>query len=57
MDVLITPNMKVFLGNKYNGYIHTVRNANVTSTRIVYEKTILQRKFFRAYLEPTRTSA
>ena len=45
MEVLITSHMKIFLGNKYNSYIHTARNAKVTSTRIVYEKT--ERKVFR----------
>ena len=47
MKVLITSHMKVFLGNKYNRYIHTARNAKVTSTRIVYEKTVMKRKVFR----------
>ena len=56
MKVLITSHMKVFLGNKYNSYIHTARNAKVTSTRIVYEKTVMKRKFSEAYLEPTGTS-
>ena len=44
MKVLITSHMKVFLGNKYNIYIHTARNAKVTSTRIVYEKSVMKRK-------------
>ena len=39
--------MKVFLGNEYNSYIHTARNAKVTSTIIVYEKTLTKRKVFR----------
>ena len=39
--------MKVFLGNEYNSYIHTARNAKVSSTRIVYEKTLMKRKVFR----------
>ena len=39
--------MKVFLGNEYNSYIHTAQNAKVTSTRIVYEKNQIKRKFFR----------
>ena len=39
--------MKVFLGNKYNSYIHAARNANVTSTRLVYEKIVMKRKVFR----------
>ena len=47
MEVLITSHMNVFLGNKYNSYIHTARNAKVTSTRIVYEKTVMKRKIFR----------
>ena len=47
MGVLITSHMKAFLGNKYNTYIDTGRNAEVTSTRIVYEKTVMKRKVFR----------
>ena len=47
MEVLITSHMKVFLGNKYNSYIHTARNAKVTSTKIVNEKTVMKRKVFR----------
>ena len=47
MEVLITSHMKAFLGNKYNSYIHTAQNAKVTSTRIVYEKTVMKRKVFR----------
>ena len=47
MEVLITSHMKVFLGNKYNIYIHTPQNAKVTSTRIVYEKTLIRQKIFR----------
>ena len=47
MEVLITSHMKVFLGNKYNSYIHTARNSKITSTRIVYEKTVMKRKVFR----------
>ena len=39
--------MKVFLGNEYKSYIHTVRNAKVTSSRIVFEKTLMKRKVFR----------
>ena len=35
--------IKVFLGNEYNGYINTARNAKLTSTRIVYEKTLMKR--------------
>ena len=38
MEVLITSHMKVLLGNKYNSYINTTRNAKVTSIRIAYEK-------------------
>ena len=50
MEVLITSHMKVFLGNKYNSYIHTARNAKVTSTRIVYEKTVMVfRGLFRTH--------
>ena len=44
MEVLITSHMKVFLGNIYNSYIHTARNAKVTSTRNVCEKTVTKRK-------------
>ena len=47
MEVLITSHMKVFLGNKDNSYVHTARNAKVTSTRIVYEKALMKRKVFR----------
>ena len=47
MEVLITSHMKVFLGNKYNSYINTAPNANVTSTRTVCEKTVMKRKVFR----------
>ena len=47
VQVLITSYMKVFLGNKYNSYIHTARNAKVTSTRIVYDKTVMKQKVFR----------
>ena len=47
MEVLITSHMKVFLSNKYNSYMHTARNAKVTSTRVVYEKTVIKRKVFR----------
>ena len=39
--------MKLFLGNEYNSYIHTAPNAKVTSTRIVYEKTLMKWKVFR----------
>ena len=44
MEVLITSHVKVFLGNECNSYIHTARNAKVTSTRNVYEKTAIKRK-------------
>ena len=44
MEVLITSCVKALLGNKYNSYIHPARNAKVTSTRDVYEKTVLKRK-------------
>ena len=44
MEVLITSHMKVFLGNIYNSYIHTARNAKVTSTRNVCEKTVTKWK-------------
>ena len=47
IEVLITSHMKVFLGNKYNSYIHAARNAKVTSTRIVCEKTVIKRRVFR----------
>ena len=47
VEVLITSHMKIFLGNKYNIYIHIVRNAKVTSNRIVYDKTLMKRKVFR----------
>ena len=47
MEVLITSHMKLFLGNKYSSYIHNPRNAKVTSTRFVYEKTVTKRKVFR----------
>ena len=39
--------MEVFLGNKYNIHIHTARNAKVTSTRIVHEKSVMKREVFR----------
>ena len=43
-EVLIPSHVKVILGNKYNSYIHTARNAKVTSTRNVYEKTLIKRE-------------
>ena len=42
--------MKVFLGNKYNSCVHTARNVKVTSTKNVYEKTIIKRKVFRGVI-------
>ena len=39
--------MNAFLGNEYNSYMHTTRNAKVTSTGIVYEKTLMKWKVFR----------
>ena len=39
--------MKVFLDNEYNSYKHTAQNAKVTSTKIVYEKTLMKQKVFR----------
>ena len=48
MEVLITSHMKVFLAiNIIARNKHTARNAKVTSTRIVYEKTVMKRKVFR----------
>ena len=47
MEVLITFHIKVFLGNKYNSYIHTAQNAKVTSTRIIYETTVMKLKVFK----------
>ena len=49
MKVLITSYVKVFLGNKHNSYIHTDWNAKVTSTKNVYDKTVIKgrRKVFR----------
>ena len=47
MELLITSHMKAFHDNEYNNYIHTARNAKVTSTRIVFEKTLMKRKVFR----------
>ena len=54
MEVLITSHVKVFLGNKYNSYIQTARNAKVISTRNVYEKTVMKWKkgFQRRILKP-----
>ena len=42
MEVFITSHLKVLLGNKYNSYIHTARNAKITSTRNSYEKTVMK---------------
>ena len=52
MEVLITSDVKVFLGNKYNSYIDTARNAKVTSTRNVYEKTVMKwmKKCFQRHI-------
>ena len=47
IEVLITTHMKVFLDNKYNSYLHNARNAKVTSTRTVYEKSQMKRKVLR----------
>ena len=44
MEVLIASHVKLFLGNKYNSYIPTARNVTVTSTRHVYEKTVMKQK-------------
>ena len=44
MKVLTTLHVKVFLGNKYNSYVHTARNAVVISPRNVYEKSIMKRE-------------
>ena len=49
MEVLITSNMKILLSNNYNIYIHTARNAKVTSTRIVHEKSVMKREVFRTH--------
>ena len=56
MKVLIIFNVKVFLGNKYNSYIHTAPNAKVVSSRNVWEncKETKQERFSEAYLELTR---
>ena len=43
-EVLIISHLKVFLGNKYNSYIHTTCNATVTSNRNVCEETAMKRK-------------
>ena len=56
MEVLITSHIKVFLGKKYNSYIHTARNAKATSTRTVCEKTVMKEVYSEVYLEPTRKS-
>ena len=44
MEVFITSHLKVLLGKKYNSYIHTARNAKITSTRNSYEKTVMKLK-------------
>ena len=35
---------KGFFGNKYSSYVHTAQSANVTSTRNIYEKTVIKWK-------------
>ena len=55
MEVLITSYVKVFLGNEYSSYIHAARNAKVTSTGNIYEKTVVKWKIvfrgvFRTHL-------
>ena len=47
MEVLIASHLEIFFGNKYDIYMHTVRNTKVTSNRIVYDKTLMKRKVFR----------
>ena len=47
MEVLIAFHMKVFHGNKCNSYTCTAQNGKVTSTRIVYEKSVMKWKVFR----------
>ena len=42
MKVLITSHVKVFLANKYNSYINTVRNEK--ALLLVYEKTVMKWK-------------
>ena len=44
MKVLVTSHVKVFLGNKYNSYIHAAKNAKLISTKYVYEKTVMKLK-------------
>ena len=44
MEVLTSSYVNIFLGNKYNSYVQTARNAKVTSTRNVYEKTVMKQK-------------
>ena len=41
---MIASHVKVFLVNKYNSCTHTARYAKVTSTRNVYEKSVMERK-------------
>ena len=50
----IPSHTKIFLGTEYNSYIHTAQNAKVTSTRIVYEKTLMKRKVFRGVFRTHR---
>ena len=45
MEVLITFHVKVFLGNKYNSYIHTAPNAELT--RSVYPEIYLLEMFVK----------
>ena len=51
MEVLITSHMKIFLANRSNSYAHTARNAKVTFTRIVYEKTVIKRTLKRTVFD------
>ena len=44
MEVFIASYLKVFLGNRYNSYMHTARNAKITATRNFYEKTVMKLK-------------
>ena len=46
---------KGFYGNKYNSYVHIAQSANVTSTRNIYEKTVIKwmkKGFQRRILNP-----
>ena len=42
--VSITSHVKVFPDNECNSYIHTARNAMVTSARNVHEKSVMKQK-------------